>query len=791
MKNIFVIILFGIQFLNSQHNNINQYAVNGVIWDIITDGDIVYSFGSFDRVGYKSGKAVSVDMISGIENNQFPYFNGIVRAMISDGEDGFFVGGDFTQVGQFKRNHIVHILADGSVDPMWDVKIDGTIFSLVATESILYISEVIGYSQSSYGTGRIRAVSMKNGAPSTLLLNVDGPVHTMIVHNNILYLGGNYSRINGIVRNRLGAYDLNEYALTPWNPSPSGTVTSMNISNEIVYLIGDFTLLKNENYMRYGIAAVPVGSDTPLSWHPTFIRGMKTALAIYDSVVFIAAQGYGIATVHATSGDSMDMFLQCEGLVSDMKIIGNKIYVAGRFNKIGGVSRKEIARIDLDNKTVDEWTTSISGLILVCAFSGQSLAFGGDLMTKSSRERTGVFGYDVQKDTIIDFQVTLSRGERFGSIIKAFLDDSVLYFFGYFDKVNGRNLHKFGAVNIYSGEIFDLQLDSSVWFVRDIVIKDSLLYIAGEFIENNTWENEVRIYHKKTGKRKDVPISLPGTTRISYHDGYFYLANVAFDTLRQSMFVGSLVKVSNVFDSVLWATDVGRVINMKFSNDRIYLTGVLHLQDTIQSIFSVGCVNYQGVILPPRVEGYSYVSTMEIVKSAILIGGYLLQIGVDNYANMVAYEKTDLSMIKYWKLPDPYEQIFIIKYSNDQLYLGGDISQFGDDLVGGILLLNDNMLSVRPIGPKTSPVRSANLFNNYPNPFNSQTTIVFDVQFTSNIRLSVYDLLGKHLSTIVDENYEPGKYKVNFDASNFSSGVYYYVLTEYNRRIAKKMLLIK
>ena len=110
------------------------------------------------------------------------------------------------------------------------------------------------------------------------------------------------------------------------------------------------------------------------------------------------------------------------------------------------------------------------------------------------------------------------------------------------------------------------------------------------------------------------------------------------------------------------------------------------------------------------------------------------------------------------------------------------------------------------------------LSQNYPNPFNPITTIKYTIPSSSvvlsgtgdlqdfssqssktaapkndnfNVRLTVFDILGREIETLVNENNLPGTYKVNFDASNLNSGVYFYSLVTGSLRDTKRMLLIK
>jgi len=83
------------------------------------------------------------------------------------------------------------------------------------------------------------------------------------------------------------------------------------------------------------------------------------------------------------------------------------------------------------------------------------------------------------------------------------------------------------------------------------------------------------------------------------------------------------------------------------------------------------------------------------------------------------------------------------------------------------------------------------LSQNYPNPFNPTTTISFSVPEASNVRLKVYDMLGREVLTLVDGMKNTGSYEVSFDASNLTSGLYVYTLSTGNFTATKKMMLLK
>lgn len=83
------------------------------------------------------------------------------------------------------------------------------------------------------------------------------------------------------------------------------------------------------------------------------------------------------------------------------------------------------------------------------------------------------------------------------------------------------------------------------------------------------------------------------------------------------------------------------------------------------------------------------------------------------------------------------------------------------------------------------------LMQNYPNPFNPSTVISYRLSAFSNVTLKVFDVLGKEVATLVNEEKSAGNYKVEFNTSKLVSGVYFYKLTAGEFASTKKMLLIK
>jgi len=99
------------------------------------------------------------------------------------------------------------------------------------------------------------------------------------------------------------------------------------------------------------------------------------------------------------------------------------------------------------------------------------------------------------------------------------------------------------------------------------------------------------------------------------------------------------------------------------------------------------------------------------------------------------------------------------------------------------------IVSVEPI-PDVRPEAFA-LNQNYPNPFNPSTTIEFQVEQTGLVTLTVFNMLGQKVTTLVNENLNAGAYKVTFDASHLPSGIFFYSLDSGTFRETRKMVFLK
>ena len=83
------------------------------------------------------------------------------------------------------------------------------------------------------------------------------------------------------------------------------------------------------------------------------------------------------------------------------------------------------------------------------------------------------------------------------------------------------------------------------------------------------------------------------------------------------------------------------------------------------------------------------------------------------------------------------------------------------------------------------------LFQNQPNPFNAQTVIRYELIEAGPTSLTVSDMLGRKVATLVDEMKDAGVYEARFDANAFASGIYFYYLSTPSQFMQRRMILTK
>ena len=135
--------------------------------------------------------------------------------------------------------------------------------------------------------------------------------------------------------------------------------------------------------------------------------------------------------------------------------------------------------------------------------------------------------------------------------------------------------------------------------------------------------------------------------------------------------------------------------------------------------------------------------------------------------------------------PDGHWVYYRLKAVDLQSHISDPSGSVGTYVLGG------NPYKVGGEGDNNVKTDDYALSQNYPNPFNPITTIEYSIKSAGLVTLKVYDMLGKEVTSLVNEVKETGNYSVEFNAVNLPSGIYFYTLTSGNFMETKKLILLK
>ncbi len=189
--------------------------------------------------------------------------------------------------------------------------------------------------------------------------------------------------------------------------------------------------------------------------------------------------------------------------------------------------------------------------------------------------------------------------------------------------------------------------------------------------------------------------------------------------------------------------------------------------------------------------GQGIVKLINIDNDTIWAVGEALITGGSPPTRGILYRTTNAGINWLYQVPDTSIHIVQYWYGKMIYFKYGWAYHVGQGGIHTTTGGNDTFYtSVKQIGTKTP--NKFKLFQNYPNPFNPITNFKFQITSLSGVRVNVYDLNGKLVTTLVDKQMHAGEYLITFDGTNYSSGVYFYSLIVDGKVIdTKRMVLLK
>lgn len=132
-----------------------------------------------------------------------------------------------------------------------------------------------------------------------------------------------------------------------------------------------------------------------------------------------------------------------------------------------------------------------------------------------------------------------------------------------------------------------------------------------------------------------------------------------------------------------------------------------------------------------------------------------------------------------------------VKVDNGKVDSASNTITFSQPIASSYIILTAEQTATAVEVTKDYTPSSYTLTQNYPNPFNPSTFITYEIPKSGMVTLVVFDILGRQVAQLVNENQNPGRYSVSFSAANLPSGIYIYQIRANEFQMSKKMTLLK
>jgi hypothetical protein len=461
------------------------------------------------------------------------------------------------------------------------------------------------------------------------------------------------------------------------------------------------------------------------------------------------------------------------GGVLALAVSGNEVYVGGFFTQAGGVSANRVARFNTQTNTWSSLGTGssngVDSAVFALAVVGNEVYVGGYFTSAGGVSANRVARFNTQTNTWSTLGTGSSNGVSDGS---GFPDVRALAVVGNEVVVGGR-FTEAGGVSANRVARFNTQ--------------------------TNTWST--------LGTGSSNGVSGIGLAYV------FALAVVGNEVVVGGAFTSAGGVSANSVARFNTQTNTWSTLGTGSSNG--VSGGVLALAVSGNEVYVGGFFTSAGGVSANRVARFntqtntwstlgtgssngvdSVVLALAVVGNEVYVGGEFTSAGGVS-ANGVARFNTQTNT---WSTLGTGSQngvsvggvsggVYALAVSGNEVYVGGRFISAGGVSANGVARWNSGTSRVEQLSP-TAP-KTFLLEQNYPNPFNPSTTIRYQLPVASEVKLEVYDVLGKKIATLVNERQSAGSYQVVWNASGLSSGTYFYRLQAGTFVETKKMIMVK
>lgn len=451
----------------------NYWIPNNSVFASVRSSNTVYIGGAFTQVGPSTGCGTLIDMNTGNPNLSFDKVNSSIMTSVSDGSGGWYIGGYFTRVGDVQRNKLAHINADGSLDMDWNPSVTGgdpTIRTIAVSGTTVFVggnfSAVDGYSRDN-----LAAINALSGEViDNWVCNTNSYVFTLAASGSVLYTGGLFTSIGGTNRNFLAAINAdNGQVLNNWIPNPDDGVLRIVPSGNLVYVGGAFTHIGSPNPQPRNLIAAIDADGRATDWDPNVTPPYSGAFV------------YSILVAEET------------------------IYIAGGFSAVGGQPRTSVAEVYIDSGEPTDWAPTVSGFlkdVLTLSISDGIVYLGGEFTTVNGEPRFCLAAVEEVTGDVTDW-----NPHPHEAVLTISLSGTNIYTGGRFFGIGGVERNHLAAFDATTGMLLDWnpnvegdvqnpagysiglvkKLDYQISEFYDPFDRDALFFDAGELTDPNVF----------------------------------------------------------------------------------------------------------------------------------------------------------------------------------------------------------------------------------------------------------------------------------------------------------------
>ena len=422
----------------------------------VSNGTETYIGGLFNRAGSCLGGGLILSKANGKPTSRksaIEQVAGKVFAVAPDGSGGWYIGGEFKQVGAATRNNLAQINSDGTVST-WNPNVNGQVYAIATNGGTVYIGGNFTFVNNSTNRNRIAALDATTAVATSWNPNASGGVVQTLLFDgtSTVYAGGYFTTIGGQTRSKLAQIDASTGAATSWDPSVTGSVQTMVILGSNLYIGGNFT--NAGGLARNHAAAISISAGAANSWNSS-PNGPVNSIVLNGSKLIM---GGSFTTVYATSRSriaEIDPNIGTEllhplnpgtnGDVNTLYFDGTKLFVGGEFTTLGGQDRPYLGSLDLASTTITSWRPAPNSYVLALGVNENEVYIGGLFNSISSQARNNIAAFDTSGN-ITPFNPNLNSEVR-SLIIKG----SSLIAGGYFTAVGVNTRSRIAEISLATG----------------------------------------------------------------------------------------------------------------------------------------------------------------------------------------------------------------------------------------------------------------------------------------------------------------------------------------------------